>query len=180
MRTRFPLANLAGQVRIALRWVGARRTGCGPVRLIGTAIAGAFASGIAFDAGPELLGTGPASSEMMKPLRAAAVIGCALLSSASMTSAWAQQPVPRPVPQVTPQLNNPGPQIVIPPPGNPVQQLAPSTNLPLYSAPQVYAVPEERSGNVERRHHRPRATHRARSRHEVTRNRTGAAPARTR
>src|SRR5689334_6761315 len=117
---------------------------------------------------------------MMKALRAAAVIAFALLSSASMTRAWAQQLVPRPVPQVTPQLNNPGPQIVIPPPGNPVQQLAPSPNLPPYSAPQVYAVPEERSGNVERRHHRPRVTHRARSHQEVTRNRTGAAPARTR
>ncbi len=42
-----------------------------------------------------------------------------------------------PVPQVTPQFNNPGPQIVIPPPGNPVQQLAPLGG----SSPQVYAVP---------------------------------------
>jgi hypothetical protein len=120
---------------------------------------------------------------MMNPLRAPAVVALALLSSASMTRAWAQQPVPPPIlsiPQVTPQLNNPGPQIVIPPPGNPLQQLAPSTSSPLYSAPQVYVAPEERSRNVARRHHRPRVTHRARSHHEVTRNRTGAAPARTR
>jgi hypothetical protein len=61
-------------------------------------------------------------------------------------------PVPVPVPQVTPQFNNPGPQIVIPPPGNPVQQLAPLGE----TSPQVYAVPVPEPKRVVGRssHHR--------------------------
>ena len=67
-------------------------------------------------------------------------------------------PPPIIVPQLTPQFNDPGPQLVIPPPGNPVQQLSPSlgTGSQGYSAPQVYAVPEE-SPHVlpsHSRHHR--------------------------
>jgi hypothetical protein len=68
-----------------------------------------------------------------------------------------------PVPQVTPQFNDPGPQLVIPPPGNPVQQLSPSlgTSAPVYSAPQIYSVPEE-SPRIVARHsrHHPGAKHR--------------------
>src|SRR5262249_49353262 len=63
----------------------------------------------------------------------------------SGSEAWAQHnPPPIVVPQVTPQFNDPGPQVVIPPPGNPVQQLSPSlgTASPAYSAPQIYVVPD--------------------------------------
>jgi hypothetical protein len=44
---------------------------------------------------------------------------------------------PLAVPQVTPQFNDPGPQIVMPPPGNPVQQLT-----PLGVVPEIYLAPE--------------------------------------
>jgi len=71
-----------------------------------------------------------------------ALLGAALACSMIMgTRAGAQQLAPQhgstspstpppqvpppPVPQVTPQLNVPGPQIVPSPPGNPAQQLAP-------------------------------------------------------
>jgi hypothetical protein len=88
-----------------------------------------------------------------------------------------------PVPQVTPQFNDPGPQLVIPPPGNPVQQLSPTLGAgsPVYSAPQIYSVPEESPRIVARhgRHHR--ATHRHVSRGRVSGDRSGEPPrARTR
>jgi len=68
-------------------------------------------------------------------------------AASPQSEAWAQHnppPVPLPVPQVTPQFNDPGPQVVIPPPGNPVQQLSPSlgTAAPVYSGPQIYVVPD--------------------------------------
>lgn len=78
-----------------------------------------------------------------------AVITSAALAAAAFprAEAWAQRnppPVLLPVPQVTPQFNDPGPQVVIPPPGNPVQQLSPSlgTASPVYSGPQIYVVPD--------------------------------------
>jgi hypothetical protein len=43
-----------------------------------------------------------------------------------LPTAWAQTvPPPINVPQVTPRFNDPGPQVTIPPPGNPQQQLYP-------------------------------------------------------
>jgi hypothetical protein len=77
-------------------------------------------------------------------------------------------PPPIVVPQVTPQFNNPGPQVVIPPPGNPVQQLSPSlgTASPAYSAPQIYVVPE-RAPDIaapRSRHHSAKHRHVSRTR----------------
>jgi hypothetical protein len=100
---------------------------------------------------------------------------------------WAQHspppPVLLPVPQVTPQFNDPGPQLTIPQPGNPVQQLSPTLGAgsQVYSAPQIYSVPEESPRIVARhgRHHR--ATHRHVSRGHVSGDRSGEPPrARTR
>ena len=68
-------------------------------------------------------------------------------------------PVPVPVPQVTPQFNNPGPQIVIPPPGNPVQQLAPLGG----TSPQIYAAPVPEPDRVVGRSSHHRAKHARRS-----------------
>ena len=77
-------------------------------------------------------------------------------------------PVLLPVPQVTPRFNDPGPQVTIPPPGNPVQQLSPSlgTGSQVYSAPQVYSVPEPSTDIVvgRSRHHSARHRHVSRSR----------------
>jgi hypothetical protein len=89
----------------------------------------------------------------------------------SGSEAWAQRnppPVLLPVPQVTPQFNDPGPQVVIPPPGNPVQQLSPSlgTASPAYSAPQIYVVPE-RAPDIaapRSRHHSAKHRHVSRTR----------------
>jgi hypothetical protein len=63
----------------------------------------------------------------------ALVVGSLAGAMAASARAGAQQllsqgrttPPPQPVPQVTPQLNAPGPQAAPPQPGNPVQQLAP-------------------------------------------------------
>jgi hypothetical protein len=87
----------------------------------------------------------------------------------SGSEAWAQHsPPPVLVPQVTPQFNDPGPQVVIPPPGNPVQQLSPSlgTASPAYSAPQIYVVPE-RAPDIaapRSRHHSAKHRHVSRTR----------------
>jgi hypothetical protein len=52
------------------------------------------------------------------------LVAMLLLASDLMTRAevWAQIPPPIIVPQVQPQFNNPGPQVTIPQPGNPLQQ----------------------------------------------------------
>jgi hypothetical protein len=62
----------------------------------------------------------------------ALVLGSVAGAMAASVRAGGQQvsqtrtpPPPQPVPQVTPQLNAPGPQAVPAQPGNPVQQLAP-------------------------------------------------------
>jgi hypothetical protein len=113
---------------------------------------------------------------------ALAIVTIGFLAAGIVPQSRAQNP-PLPVPQVTPQFNDPGPQLVIPPPGNPVQQLSPSlgTASPVYSAPQVYAVPEDSPRVLARpsRHHR--ATHRHVSRGHVGSDRSGEPPrARTR
>jgi hypothetical protein len=91
--------------------------------------------------------------------------------------------VPLPVPQVTPQFNDPGPQVVIPPPGNPVQQLSPSlgTASPVYSSPQVYVVPEGSPDIAPPRSRHHGAKHRRVSRtHEGTRRSSESPAPRTR
>ena len=61
---------------------------------------------------------------------------CVLLAGLLLEQkAWAQTtpapaPPPPPVPQVSPQLNTPGPQLNIPQPTNPAQQSAPITSTP--------------------------------------------------
>jgi len=52
------------------------------------------------------------------------LVAILLLLSGLMTRAevWAQIPPPIIVPQVQPRFNNPGPQVTIPQPGNPLQQ----------------------------------------------------------
>jgi hypothetical protein len=95
--------------------------------------------------------------------------GCFATAPFAGSQLWAQHPPPPvvlPVPQVTPQFNDPGPQLTLPQPGNPVQQLSPSlgTSAPVYSAPQVYVVPEESPKITVRRHRH----HVARHRHAAT------------
>ncbi len=65
----------------------------------------------------------------------------------------AAQVVPQPVPQVTPRLNVPGPQMVPSPPGNPVRQLSPlgGTNPPV-STPRVRHHGATRGRRLHRRH----------------------------
>jgi hypothetical protein len=113
--------------------------------------------------------------------RVAATAAVAFLAAAPAASAQHNPSVLLPVPQVTPQFNDPGPQLVIPPPGNPVQQLAPSlgTGSPAYSAPQVYAVPEDSPRLVTRHSRHHRAAHRHVSRGHVSSDRS-AQPPRTR
>jgi hypothetical protein len=95
----------------------------------------------------------------------ALVIGVfvAVLSPGSLGA----QVVPPPiiVPQVTPQFNNPGPQLVVPQPGNPVQQLYPSLGGGSQVDP-VYIIPE-RSIVEDRRH--PTTKHRHVSRTRISR-----------
>ena len=102
-----------------------------------------------------------------------AIVAIGLFAAAPFieSEAWAQQsppPVLLPVPQVTPQFNDPGPQLVIPPPGNPVQQLSPTLGAgsPVYSAPQIYLAPEPAPNIVagrSRHHHSARHRHPSRS-----------------
>jgi hypothetical protein len=68
------------------------------------------------------------------------------------TVAQAQPFIPPPVPQVQPQFNNPGPQIAIPPPGNPVKQLSPiaSTQPPGVGQFSVIRHPHHRRARVAR------------------------------
>src|SRR5260370_12880041 len=97
--------------------------------------------------------------------RVLAIVAIGLFAAAPFPGSqlWAQHspppPVLLPVPQVTPQFNDPGPQLVIPPPGNPVQQLSPTLGAgsPVYSPPQIYSVPEESPRNIARHtpHHPP-------------------------
>jgi len=83
-----------------------------------------------------------------------------------------------PVPQVTPQFNDPGPQLTIPPPGNPVQQLSPTPGVasPVYSAPQVYAVPEDSPRVLAHHSRHHRATHRHVSRSHAGSSRASEPP----
>jgi hypothetical protein len=60
---------------------------------------------------------------MSKLVRALAITAVALLSG--ITVSPAQPVITQPVVPVVPQFNNPGPQIVIRPSGNPVHQLSP-------------------------------------------------------
>jgi hypothetical protein len=71
---------------------------------------------------------------MSNTIRALAIAAIALVSAPAATQA---QVIPLPVPQVQPQINNPGPQIAIPAPGNPVQQLSPIQSTRPSSAGQV-------------------------------------------
>src|SRR5262249_24252411 len=76
---------------------------------------------------------------------------------AGVSPSAAQNPPPLIVPQVTPQFNDPGPQLTIPQPGNPVQQLAPTSGIgpQVIVVPQIQAEPEEAPPRVIRhgRHH---------------------------
>jgi hypothetical protein len=56
---------------------------------------------------------------------AAVLFPASVRAGAQQVSQARTTPPPQPVPQVTPQLNAPGPQAVPAQPGNPVQQLAP-------------------------------------------------------
>jgi len=56
---------------------------------------------------------------------AAAALATSVRAGAHRVSQARTTPPPQPVPQVTPQLNVPGPQAVPAQPGNPMQQLAP-------------------------------------------------------
>ena len=56
---------------------------------------------------------------------AATVVAASARAGAQRLSQARTTPPPQPVPQVTPQLNVPGPQAVPAQPGNPMQQLAP-------------------------------------------------------
>jgi hypothetical protein len=63
------------------------------------------------------------------------------------------QVVPQPVPQVTPQLNVPGPQTVPSPPGNPVRQLSPLGGAnPTLSTPRIRHHGATRGRRLHRRH----------------------------
>ncbi len=89
----------------------------------------------------------------MRPLAIAATVLLAALPFAP--ELWAQTaPPPIVVPQVTPRFNEPGPQLTIPQPGNPVQQSSPggtgSQNVPEQSADSL---------------HRPSRHHAAKHRH---------------
>jgi hypothetical protein len=100
--------------------------------------------------------------------RVLAIVAIGLFAAAPFPGSelWAQHspppPVLLPVPQVTPRFNDPGPQVTIPPPGNPVQQLSPSlgTGSQGYSAPPVYSVPEPSTDIVVGRSRHPSARHR--------------------
>jgi hypothetical protein len=103
---------------------------------------------------------------------AIAAIGFVAAAPFLELEAWAQHspppPVLLPVPQVTPQFNDPGPQLTIPPPGNPVQQLSPTLGAgsPVYSAPRIYSAPESSPNIVagrSRHHHSARHRHPSRS-----------------
>jgi len=88
-----------------------------------------------------------------------------LADSTSGPDLWAQTAPPPPAaPQVTPQLNNPGPQLTIPQPASPAQQSSP----PSTSAPSIgsQSVPE-RSPAVGQPRQRS-ATHRHGSRTDNT------------
>ena len=62
---------------------------------------------------------------MLRRRTRVATLAAALLA-AGIPHAQAQlSPPPLIVPQVVPQFNDPGPQLAIPQPGNPMQQLAP-------------------------------------------------------
>src|SRR6266702_2060302 len=99
--------------------------------------------------------------------RVLAIVAIGLLAAAPFPGSqlWAQHspppPVLLPVPQVTPQFNDPGPQLTIPQPGNPVQQLSPS----LVTGSQVYSVPDPSPDIVagRSRHHSARHRHVSRS-----------------
>ena len=105
--------------------------------------------------------------------RVLAIVAIGLFAAAPFPGSqlWAQHsappPVLLPVPQVTPQFNDPGPQLTIPQPGNPVQQLSPSlgTGSQVYSVPRVYADPEPSPDIVagRSRHHSARHRHVSRS-----------------
>jgi hypothetical protein len=58
-----------------------------------------------------------------------AIAALALVIGPAAAAIAQQPPITAPVPQVVPQFNDPGPQIRIPPPGNPVQQLSPLPSL---------------------------------------------------
>ena len=86
-------------------------------------------------------GMGPYSRiwQMRSPVIAVIVL---LAGAPSGPDLWAQTaPPPQPVPQVTPRFNDPGPQLTIPQPGKPVQQLSPlgtgSQNVPEQSPASV-------------------------------------------
>jgi hypothetical protein len=115
--------------------------------------------------------------------RVPAILAIGLFAAAPLpgSEAWAQHnpAPPLPVPQVTPQFNDPGPQVTIPQPGNPVQQLSPlpDTGSPVYSVPRVYFVPEEPSPRIVTRHKRHHgARHRQISRGHVSGGRSGESP----
>ena len=79
---------------------------------------------------------------MRKPYRPVALVALGFLLMQTMViprPALAQQPVPMashavppvtlPVTPMTPQFNDPGPQLTLPSPGNPTQQLSPIEGL---------------------------------------------------
>jgi hypothetical protein len=103
--------------------------------------------------------------------RALAIVAIGSFAAAPFpgSQGWAQHsppPVLLPVPQVTPQFNDPGPQLTIPPPGNPVQQLAPMSGAgsQVYTSPRIYVVPESSPNIVAGRSHHHSARHRHPSR----------------
>jgi hypothetical protein len=104
------------------------------------------------------------------PLAVAATVLLAGLPSAP--DLWAQTaPPPIIVPQVTPQFNNPGPQLTIPRPGNPLQQTIPqgtgSRNLTNRSADYV---------NRPRHHHVAKHRHVSRTQTSEKQHRSHEAP----
>jgi hypothetical protein len=87
---------------------------------------------------------------MIEFVRILAIAAVAVLSGTTVSQA---QVIPQPVPQVVPQFNDPGPQIVIPPPGNPVKQLSPieSTRPPGVGRTSVLRHTGHRHARVARR-----------------------------
>src|SRR6266581_1433702 len=94
--------------------------------------------------------------------RVLAIVAIGLLAAAPFPGSqlWAQHSPPPPV-------LLPVPQLTIPQPGNPVQQLSPSlgTGSQVYSVPRVYADPEPSPDIVagRSRHHSARHRHVSRS-----------------
>ncbi len=113
--------------------------------------------------------------------RMLAIVAIGFLAAPVPQSDAQHSPAPPPVlvPPVIPQFNDPGPQVIIPQPGNPMQQLSPLPGLgsQVYSVPRIDSVPEEPSPRIVTRHSRHHgARHRQISRGHVGSRRPGELP----